>query len=550
MSEESTRVQWATLAEMADNFTAEQIASFRELNDEFADELPAAHLAADEAREEYERLAREAEANEVRLAPATERSMKLLEAHGVKFTVRGDGSGLDVAVCPACNRGPLEVNHVRDHVEWSCFTCGGDPAARLGVSPDYLEDLPFVPPVEEPSADERAAQVVPTFVHPSKSVRDRAFDMWVSEESRKLVADYRRSIDDTADLPFDAGTLDEILERPEEPPNRVADLIPADGGTLIVAARKTGKTTFVLNLAHSLISGDPFLNFFDVVPIAEDAKVGLLNFEVSPAQAARWADAVGIDPKRLFVVNLRGRRNPLGHEEDQARLAALLREQKVESLIVDPFGRAYTGVSQNDSGEVGRWLVNLDLFAREQAGVRDVILPVHAGWNQERTRGASALEDWADSIINLTTDENERRFMRAIGRDVHFDEDQLLYDPETHRLSVSGLGGREEERAQKKQAKKDERAETLLPYLVEGARRHPGYGVSELTKWLRSIKMSGNKTVDFRDEEMTAASRLAHERGLIRIEPGTRNKKQHFVTDAADSIAPWPTLPADPTPES
>ncbi|MDH6283204.1 AAA family ATPase [Prescottella agglutinans] len=469
--------------------------------------------------------------------------------------------------CPNCRDDVVTIDHLGPPssgiASMTCPTCDNFNPCTLAEEIGFEEDerldfeIPNIvpewddePPVVEPSAEERITAAMPKFDHPSQAVRDKARDIWVNEESRKLVADYRRSIDDSADLPFDAGTLEEMLEREPEPPNRIAGLVPADAGTIIVAARKTGKTTFVLNLAHSLISGQPFLNYFDVDPVAEDAKVAILNFEVSPAQAAGWADAVGIDRRKFFIVNLRGRRNPLGHEEDQARLAALLRQHNVEALIVDPFGRAFTGTDQNSSSEVGRWLVNLDLFAREQAGVRDVILPVHAGWNQERTRGASALEDWADSIINLTRDDNDRRYVRATGRDVHFDEDQLLYDPETHRLSVSHLGGREEERTQKKQAKKDERAETLLPYLVEGARRHPGYGMSELTQWLRSIKVSDNKPVDFRDEEMTAASRLAHERGLVRIELGARKKKQHFVTDAADGIAPWPPLPDDPTPGS
>src|SRR5688500_10886476 len=43
--------------------------------------------------------------------------------------------------------------------------------------------------------------------------------------------------------PFDAGLLAEILARPAEPPYRVEGLIPSDAGTLIVAQRKTGKTT-------------------------------------------------------------------------------------------------------------------------------------------------------------------------------------------------------------------------------------------------------------------------------------------------------------------
>lgn len=191
--------------------------------------------------------------------------------------------------------------------------------------------------------------------------------------------------------PFDAGTLGEVLARPPRPANRVEDLIPWNGSTLLAAQRKTGKTTAVLNLSRSLLTGEPFLGRFGVRPISGD--VCLLNYEVSGEQLARWAHDVGVDPDRFYLVNLRGRRNPMATAEDREQLASLLRLRGVESLIVDPFGRAFTGVSQNDAGEVGAFLVGLDQFARSDVGALDLVLTAHAGWNGERTRGSSALED-------------------------------------------------------------------------------------------------------------------------------------------------------------
>lgn len=110
--------------------------------------------------------------------------------------------------------------------------------------------------------------------------------------------------------PFDAGTLAEVLARPAEPAHRVEGLIPADAGTLVVAQRKTGKTTLELNLARSLIVGGDFLGRFPVTPVT--GRVAVLNYEVSAAQLARWADEAQVPPDRLLLVNLRGRRNPLG----------------------------------------------------------------------------------------------------------------------------------------------------------------------------------------------------------------------------------------------
>lgn len=257
--------------------------------------------------------------------------------------------------------------------------------------------------------------------------------------------------DDKLELePFDAGTLAELLARDPEPAARVAGLMPWGGSTLVVGARKSSKSTLMVNLARCLITGEKLLGRLEVRPIAPDATVAILNYEVSSAQLAGWASDVGVPPERLLVVNLRGRRNPLTDPEDRARLAALLRSHNVETLIVDPFGRAFGGESQNDAGQVQAWLVQLDRFARVEVGATDVILTAHAGWNGERTRGSSALEDWADSIIKLTRDEQDGdhgpRYISALGRDVELKEDRMNYDDATRWLSLSGAGSRKKAR--------------------------------------------------------------------------------------------------------
>lgn len=242
--------------------------------------------------------------------------------------------------------------------------------------------------------------------------------------------------------PFDVGTLREVLARPDEPPMRADGLIPWAGSALIVAARKTGKTTLLMNYARCLLTGEDFLGEFPVVPLAPDETVAYLNYEVGAAQLARWAHDVGVDLDRLVMVNLRGRRNPLGREDDRAALAADLFSRRVGAVIVDPFGRAFTGTNQNDNGEVQSFLVGLETFVRVEVGAGDLLLAAHAGWNGERTRGASALEDWGDAVITLTRDveDESKRFMKALGRDVEVAEDGLVMDPATRILTRAGTG--------------------------------------------------------------------------------------------------------------
>lgn len=399
-----------------------------------------------------------------------------------------------------------------------CFLLAVDSRNARNAGDAWVESIGATEPADEDVAERLFGQLV----------EQEAGKLRVRAAARALVDAEQRAAEPVA--AFDAGTLAEVLARPAEPPHRVDGLIPSEASTLIVAQRKTGKTTLELCLARSLIVGGDFLGRFDVRPIS--GRVGFLNFEVSAGQLARWARDLGIPEDRLYLVNLRGRRNPLANPEDRAMLAAALREQQVESLIVDPFGRAYGGQSQNDSGEVGAWLTDLDYFARGEVGAVDLVLSAHAGWNGERTRGSSALEDWADSIITLTrdADDDSVRFLRAMGRDVEVDEDRLSFDPFSRLLSMTGAGSR-------KTVAKVRHLEDLVPAVVQVVKSAPGITGNKLTPALREAGHSCQ-----RGDEIKAAA-LAVERGLLRIEPGPRNSKQYFT--AAETLTS-PDIPRPP----
>ncbi len=372
-------------------------------------------------------------------------------------------------------------------------------APREGAE-DLVEQLTEARAAVTPSLDEPDARLSPR-------VAMRLADLRADREARAILA-----AEGHDEQPFDAGTLAEVLARPAEPAARVDGLIGWEASTLLVAQRKVGKTTLVLNLARSLLSGEPFLGAHSVRGLRSGSRVGFLNFEVSGAQLARWARDAGVPLDRLYLVNLRGQRNPLSHPDDRQRLAEVLRDQQVESLIVDPFGRAYSGASQNDAGEVYAWLVQLDQFARGEVGARDLVLTTHAGWDGERSRGSSALEDWADGIITMTrvTDTNTR-FIRATGRDVELDEDRLDFDPETRTLTLAGVGGR-------KAAAAAQRHVDLASAVVELLTRlGTGLKVSEITTQLRASGWS------FQRGDVGRAAKAAAEDGRLVCEPGGRN---------------------------
>lgn len=401
---------------------------------------------------------------------------------------------------------------------------------------DYATPPAGAPPMGGPDEDEEA-RWDSARAH-QKLVERQLAELRARHEARALF-DRERAAAEQIPL-FDAGLLSDILARPEEPAHRAEGLIPADAGTLIVAQRKTGKTTLQLNLARCLVHGGMFLGRFEVTPI--EGRVAFLNFEVSAAQLARWAADVGVPSDRLFLVNLRGRRNPLGNPIDRATLATKLRDMDTESLIVDPFGRAYTGTSQNDPGEVGAWLAELDRFARGDVGARDVILAAHAGWSGERARGASALEDWADSIVKVTKDEQDSRYLSAEGRDIDVAEDQLTYDPSTRRLVMAGSGSR-------KATAKIVQVERLMPVVLDLLRDSatPTLSGNKLDEGIKALINSGDLDAKHSKGDGARAANLLEKRGVVVSKDGPRGARLFMATSPTSPNLPEGSEATSPT---
>lgn len=352
-----------------------------------------------------------------------------------------------------------------------------------------------------------------------EEVERAARRMRVREAAQQIVTAERLAKVAVPDL--DAGTLAEVLARPAEPPYRAERLLPWEASALVVAMRKRGKTSLLANLARSLLAGEPFLGRFAVRPVT--GRVAVLNFEVPGAMLARWMDDLGPPADRLVLVNLRGRPNPLVAGPGRDALATYLRGQQVESLFVDPFGRAFTGTSQNDAGEVQAFLTNLDVFARSEVGARDLVLTAHAGWDGERTRGSTALEDWADTIVTLTkgkAEGDDARYLSAIGRDVEVEEDRLEFDPVTRRLTMTGSGSRSMV-AQREQVEEALRA--VLGLLAEES------GQSQ-----RSLE----RGVGARAAVVREAARLGIERGLLTTRVEGAARLHYLVRPAASERVP------------
>lgn len=376
------------------------------------------------------------------------------------------------------------------------------------------------PPDDADAAAEAASDAAAEF---ARHVALEAFRIRVREAARAVVD----AENGPPQRPFDHGLLADVRARPPQPPYRIDRLVPSDASTIVVAIRKAGKTTLAGNLARSLTAGEDFLGRFPVRPVR--GRVALLNFEVSSHQIARWATDMQIPGDRLYLVNLRGYRNPLTHREDRRRLAEILRQQETESLIVDPFASAYTGHNQNDPGEVAAWLADLDRFARDEVGAADLVLTVHTGWVGERSRGASSLEGWPDAMLYLTVDDEHTRYFRADGRDVDVAEDALTYDPRTRRLSMAGTGSRRDTATIR-------RLEALAPFVLDLLADDAALSGNRIDTELRAVDLPHSKG------DGAKVAQLLERRSLVKSEPGPRGARLFSRLTYPPKTSP-PSLP-------
>lgn len=341
------------------------------------------------------------------------------------------------------------------------------------------------------------------------AIQTKLLDLLNLDEAKRLHARASRE----HRPPADVATLRDVLARPKPPADRIDGLAPWGASTLVTAMRKTGKTTLIITLTHCLLTGEPFLGRFLVVPVT--GRIAVLNYEVSAEQLGRWMEEAGLDPDRVVLVNLRGRSNPLADDGERAELAERLREAGVETVIVDPFSRAFTGDDQNNATQVARFTSMLDRFAREEVGATDLFLTNHAGWKGERTRGSSALEDWPDSLWLMVKSDQEVRYFSAVGRDVDVSEDALTYDPDTRRLELAGIGPRSVAEATIKNR-------GLAEALVGVVTAQPGINAGDLEAELRK---AGHALSKGGAKEAVA---LAVESGAVVIETGSRGALLHY----------------------
>lgn len=332
-------------------------------------------------------------------------------------------------------------------------------------------------------------------------------------------------------------SLTSLLADPDEPVEYLIDgLWPLGGRVVLSAPMKSGKTTFVGNLARALVDGSNFLGRFRVAPVR---RVVLIDDEMSRGQIRRWLGAQGIkNSDAVSVFPLRGCVSSFDITEPECRAewAGLLRDLDAEVLIIDCLRPILDALGLSEDKDAGKFLAALDELCRD-AGIKNYAVVVHTGHEGERARGDSRIRDWPDaewSIKRDTSDNHAPRFFSAFGRDVDIPEGRLDFDPLTRGLTlIAGV------------TRADVGSIAATRIVLEYARRYPKATTNDLKAVLSGASGAKGSKV-----------RFCVSQGLLEVEKGPNRSMLHSITPAGEewlrehavTAKPFggPVVPSDP----
>ncbi|MCH8564732.1 AAA family ATPase [Nesterenkonia sp. LB17] len=264
-------------------------------------------------------------------------------------------------------------------------------------------------------------------------------------------------------------SLDDEVE--EGPAERIEGILFTGGKLGISAKAKAGKTTFTMNLVRSLTTGEPFLGEFETVPV--QGTVGYLNYEMPKRKFQENARRMGIDLNKVRVFHGREGFNPFTHPEQWRVIAEDFKAHGVEVLILDPLSNAFPFNSQDNAGEMRRFL-NLVNDLRIECGASEQIIVMHAGKGHadHSPRGSSVQEDDPDNLLYIKESAGKRKFSTKGRHDEDIPDTGLTFDPMTQLLTASMDG---EHFADEVDALV-ELERKVLDYI----KKHPGCGIGNL----------------------------------------------------------------------
>ena len=222
----------------------------------------------------------------------------------------------------------------------------------------------------------------------------------------------------------------------------------------ILATKKAGKTTTILEIMRCSITGEKAFGCFDIKPLADDETILFIDPELSPRDFEIYVKKAftGMRPDEVNRIKRYSTRNQneadpsdpesrpapavfdLSSEATRDVLILMCNKYNVARIVFDSYVKLIPG-STNKDDDVKRMLNN---WAAIQGGtkVRESFWVGHINNSGEvRSSGSMLLDGTFESLLAITVDPTDRRFFQAsAGRMTDAMEPrEIVLDPETNR---------------------------------------------------------------------------------------------------------------------
>ncbi|MGO9175651.1 MAG: AAA family ATPase [Desulfobaccales bacterium] len=253
-------------------------------------------------------------------------------------------------------------------------------------------------------------------------------------------------------------------------------ILPKGGGMILAGESGEGKSLMRMELAIHLVMGWELWGM--EIPTAR--RVFIFQFENTEAneayrlkrmlrglEIANFPDNLSFSDPTIRV--------DMGRPQDRAKMMEVIQESGADVVIYDPLTSLHR-VNENDNVQIRIILDNLTEINRK-TGTTALLIhhfgkPTENSITAHRTRGASSIRDWADTLIAVTRKKHEHRILRLIEfikvrngpepkpilleRDEYFlhhiTEEDMLCPPEKVKAILTTLGGKVEGQEALKQA--------------------------------------------------------------------------------------------------
>ncbi len=183
-------------------------------------------------------------------------------------------------------------------------------------------------------------------------------------------------------------------------------ILPNGGGMILAGESGEGKSLLRLELAIYLSLGWDIWN----LDIPKARKVLIIQFEnteyIEAYRLRKMLGGISLDicPSNLMF-STPSTRFDVGQQTDQARLVRMIEKYQADVVIYDPLTSLHR-INENDNVQMRAILDNITEVNRK-TGAASIILhhygkPSSDSDAAHRTRGASSIKDWADTLIGVS----------------------------------------------------------------------------------------------------------------------------------------------------